>query len=75
MSVYILRDTFNHVELSRHRTIRAAIEARDKHLRAVKRANGRDAYLTYAITQADGEPVDKNELEAELRAAYQRRFS
>lgn len=45
-----LTDTFNNTVISRHRTILAAVRAERKHLRAVKRANGKDSFLTYKIT-------------------------
>ena len=46
---YVLKDAFNGVILSRHKTIDAAVRAKDKHLRAVKRANGENSYLEYII--------------------------
>ena len=46
---YTLKDAFNDIILSRHKTIDAAIKARKKHLRAVKRANGENSYLDYII--------------------------
>ena len=55
--MYILKDTFNDRELSKHRTLEAAVKAQRKHLRAVKRANGESSYLTYSITEG-GKPVD-----------------
>ena len=60
--MYTLTDTFNKRKISSHRTVEAAVKAERKHLRAVKRANGRDSYLTYSITQ-DGKPVDRYEIE------------
>ena len=55
--MYILTDTFNDRELSKHRTLEAAVKAQRKHLRAVKRANGESSYLTYSITEGC-KPVD-----------------
>lgn len=46
---YILIDSFNGSEISRHRSIRAAVVAERKHLHAVRRANGSNSYLTYDI--------------------------
>lgn len=71
---YKLNDTFNNRELSRHRSIAKAIDARDAHLRAVKRANGRSAWLTYSITFADGSAIDQHELDHAEWLAYQRRM-
>ena len=56
--MYILTDTFNDRELSKHRTLEGAVKAQRKHLRAVKRANGENSYLTYAITESNGDRVD-----------------
>lgn len=58
-----LRDTFNDRLISRHRTVLAALKAQMKHLAGVKRANGRDSYLTYAITR-NGGPVGSDEMDA-----------
>jgi hypothetical protein len=69
-SAYLLNDTFNGRVISRHRSIAAAINARGKHLTAVRRANGKDSYLTYSITRADGQPLDSGELHAEEEKAY-----
>ena len=55
--MFVLLDTFNNRRISRHRTLENAIRAREKHLAAVKRANGRDAFLTYDITHADGRKI------------------
>ncbi len=66
----VLIDTFNDKQLSHHRTIEAAISARKRHLKAVKRANGKDSFLTYDIRRSDGEPMDEGELHtAEWNAA------
>ncbi len=48
--VILLTDTFNKVVISRHKTVLAAERARRRHLKAVRRANGRDSYLSYSIT-------------------------
>lgn len=61
--MYILSDTFNGREISRHQSLENALKARAKHLRAVKRANGANSYLTYSITRADGEEIEENELD------------
>lgn len=46
---YILKDAFNNVVLSQHKTLESAIRAKKKHLRAVKKANGKNSYLEYII--------------------------
>lgn len=59
---YILTDTFNSSEISRHTTLLNAVKAQRRHLRAVKRANGRDSYLTYSITRSDGQKIEEMEI-------------
>ncbi len=55
----ILRDTFNGRDLSRHRTLRAAILARRAHLRAIRRRNGPGAFLSYSyLLEKAGAVVD-----------------
>lgn len=53
-----LRDTFNDVLISKHRTVTAAVKAMHKHLRAVRRHNGQNSYLTYSILDSEGNEVD-----------------
>lgn len=60
----ILTDTFNDRVISRHRTVKAAVAKRIAHLRAVKKANGANSYLTYSITAADGADI-RDEVERE----------
>jgi len=56
-SIIILTDTFNCRTISRHRTVRAAVKARRRHLRAVRRFNGANSYLTYSIRAGDGSDI------------------
>lgn len=51
--------------ISRHRTIKAAVEADRKLQAQVKRANGRDAYLMTVIRSSDGDDI--REQVAEVR--------
>lgn len=53
-NMYKLIDSFNDVVISRHRTLKAAQRAMEKHLRAVRRHNGPNSYLTYEITYWNG---------------------
>ena len=55
--MYILKDTFNDVVISRHHTARNAVKAMFRHLAAVKRANGKNSYLTYSIKHSSGRDV------------------
>ena len=52
--MYILRDSFNDRDISKHRTLLAAMQARSKHSRAVERANGKGSFVTYSILDHDG---------------------
>ena len=66
--MFTLKDTFNNVTVSRHRTAKAALRAQFAHLRAVRRHNGQNSYLTYEILE-NGRPVDENmiiRLEADI---------
>lgn len=49
MSNFTLRDTFNDRNVSNHRTLRAALQAERKLLRAVRRNNGFSSYLPTQI--------------------------
>lgn len=60
--MYILTDTFNNREISRHRTLAAAVIARMKHLKAVRKANGGNSYLTYGFSRTDGKEIEEMEL-------------
>ena len=46
---YRIYDSFNRRVLSNHRSIKAAVIAADKFLRAVKRANGSNSYIPTVI--------------------------
>ncbi len=61
----ILTDTFNSKVLSRHRTVRAAVEARIKHARSLKHHQGDTSYVTYAITSTDDRDVSHEVDQAE----------
>lgn len=57
-----LTNTFNDSIISRHRTVEAAVAARIKHAKAISRRSA-GSYTTYSITDADGKPVDRDEIE------------
>ena len=61
MSYIKLIDTFNNVLISQHRSVRAAVKAQIKHIRAVRKHNGQSSYLTYSIRQ-NGKAVDEYEV-------------
>ena len=52
-----LIDTFNNVIISKHRNRYNAIKAMHKHIESVKKANGKDSYLTYSLKDVDGKKV------------------
>jgi hypothetical protein len=55
--MYTLTDSFNRRAISRHRTLLAAVKAKQAHIHAFQRRNGSDSYLTYEITDDKGERV------------------
>ena len=63
-----LNDTFNGHAISRHRTVKTAVKAKFAHIKAVRKANGQNSYLTYDIRDGDGNRVDCDEIE---RAAHE----
>lgn len=57
MSLYVVMDTFNDKEVSRHRTLAAAVKADDRFRRAVRRANGSGSYIPTAILDPAGQRI------------------
>ena len=55
--MYTLIDTFNRRAISRHRTLLAAVKAKQAHIRAIERRYGPNSYLTYEITNDKGKRV------------------
>ena len=53
MNRYRIVDTFNDRVVSEHRTLRGAVRADDRFIRAVKRANGRNSYIPTTIQHHD----------------------
>jgi hypothetical protein len=49
--MYVLFDTFNKKIISRHRSMKAAVEANVRFQRAVKRANGKSSYIPTEIKE------------------------
>lgn len=56
-TMILLTDTFNKTTISRHRTIEAAVRAKDRHARRVEQANGKGSHVWYAITSEDGADI------------------
>ena len=56
-----LHDTFNNHLISSHRTILAAVKARRAHLKVLQKANGKNSYLNYVISDC-GVPVDGDKI-------------
>lgn len=68
-----LIDTFNNRLISKHRTAKAAVGAKHAHLRAVKKANGQNSYLTYGFEYHTGEKVNTSVIhyaEHQLHSGY-----
>lgn len=63
---YTLTDTFNDQVISRHFTVLAAVRAQTRHLRAVRKANGKNSYLTYSITSDDHCDISEEIFDAEM---------
>lgn len=64
-----LWDSFNNVLISKHNTLEGAIRKQRKHLKRVKRANGKDAYLTYSFKRVMEHEISEeiiNEAKANL---------
>lgn len=59
--MYALIDTFNDREISQHKTLEACAKAQSRHLDRVRRANGKDSYLTYSVRHADGTKLTEAE--------------
>ena len=57
--MFYLFDTFNNSLISRHRTLIGAVKAQIRHLRAVRKRNGDNSYLTYGIEDESG-PVSEH---------------
>jgi len=53
-----LIDTFNNQLISKHKSLRNAIKAQRKHLKAIKKRNGNSSYITYALENEDGTEND-----------------
>lgn len=49
MKKFILIDTFNNLEISRHKSLRGATRAKLRHALAVRRRCGQDAYIPTRI--------------------------
>jgi hypothetical protein len=73
-TTYTLKDTFNGTTISTHRTVKAAVQARRKHLAAIRRANGPSSYLTYAIISSDGSDTSDLQMAA-MQELDQERWS
>ena len=66
--MYIIHDTFNDRTVSSHRTLLAAVKAKAKFNRSVRRSNGTNSYIPTVISHK-GTPVPEHELYAAEREA------
>ena len=60
---YTLTNTFSNSVISRHRSVKAAVAARVKHAKAIRKRSA-GSYTTYSITDADGVPVCRDDIES-----------
>ena len=60
-----LTDTFNDRQLSRHRTVKAAVAARAAHSRMISRVNGKGSFVRYSIKCDDGTDISEEVFAAE----------
>jgi hypothetical protein len=58
----ILTNTFTDSIISRHRTVKAAVAARIKHAKAIRKRSP-NSYTTYSITDDAGNSVDRDSIE------------
>lgn len=65
----ILTDTFNNQIISRHRTVAAAVAARNAYSRRIQRNNGKNSYIPMSITSSDGEDISEDVMAAEFSLA------
>jgi len=57
-----LTNTFTDSIISRHRSVQAAVAARIKHAKAIRKRSP-NSYTTYSITDIDGNSVDRDSIE------------
>lgn len=62
MSKFTIRDTFNGVIVSSHRSLEAAVAAEIRFGKSVKRANGQSSYIPTEIL-CDGERLTDDQIE------------
>ena len=66
----ILKDTFNDHQISRHRTVQAAVKARFNHSRMIERVNGKGAYIFYKICCESGTDISEEIFASEEALAF-----
>jgi len=65
-----LIDTFNDRQISKHRTVAAAVEARGKHSRMIRKTNGQSSYVPYSIRCESGADISEEVWAAEESLAF-----
>ena len=60
--MYLLRDTFNDRNISKHRLISGAVKAGRAHAAKVEKNNGRGSYIPTEIVKANRQRLDHWEL-------------
>jgi hypothetical protein len=65
-----LKDLFNDTLISKHRSVKAAVNARDAHSRMIRRVNGKGAYIFYSIKSESGEDISEEVFACEESLAF-----
>jgi hypothetical protein len=68
--VITLKDTFNGHEISRHRSVKAAVQARGNHSRMIARVNGKNSFVRYSIRCDSGADISEEIFAAEESLAF-----
>lgn len=65
-----LTDTFNDRQLSRHRSVAAAVKAREAHSRMISRVNGKGSFVRYSIKCDSGANISEEVFASEESLAF-----
>ena len=70
MTMYHLMNDMSDATMSRHRTLKAAIIARTKHARRIRKSSGGSSFLPMSVTINGEDPVDPREYDEVLFSLY-----
>ena len=65
-----LKDTFNDNIISRHRTVQAAVQAREAHSRMIARVHGKNSFVRYSIRCESGADIAEEVFACEESIAF-----